>query len=335
MGRRLVFALLASAGLTGTGAAAGIVWPTPNQAYFEGRPFAAFVQPTQSGKPESGLFGCVRSEGHQFHEGLDLFPLRRDRRGEALDPVFAILPGVVRYACTRSGLSNYGRYVVIEHDGEKPAILSLYAHLGEVAPEIRAGARVEAGQTLGVMGRSAMGYTIPKERAHLHLETGLWLSRRFPEWYAAKGFQSRNEHGLFNGMNIVAFDFLDYLDRRRAGQVRGFADYLLRQPTAVTVAVRSTDTPDFVERHPELLRAPARAGEVAGWRVEFTWFGLPKAWWPLTPADAAASRGGRVEIVFHDPALLERHACHGMVRRVKGRILPGSRLEENLAILFR
>src|SRR5579859_7545679 len=92
-------------------------WPTPNRAWAEGRPIRDFIQPTESGEAESGCFGCVRSNGYQFHEGIDLKPVRRDARGEPLDQVFAMLPGVVCYVNLRPGESTYGRYIVIEHPG--------------------------------------------------------------------------------------------------------------------------------------------------------------------------------------------------------------------------
>ena len=44
---------------------------------------------------ESSLFGCVRNSDSRFHEGLDLYPVKRDDRGEAADPVYAVLLGRV------------------------------------------------------------------------------------------------------------------------------------------------------------------------------------------------------------------------------------------------
>ena len=92
---------------------AELVWPTPNQAFLKGEPIEAFVQPTASGEIKSGLFGCVREGGRRFHEGLDLFPIERDARGEAKDLIFSVLPGRVVYVNDRPGWSSYGRYVVV------------------------------------------------------------------------------------------------------------------------------------------------------------------------------------------------------------------------------
>ena len=124
---------------------ASLIWPTPNPAFQNGKPIEAYVQATVSGRVESGLFGCVRNSGSRFHEGLDLYPVKRDDRGEAADPVYAVLPGRVVHVSRTSGYSSYGRYVVIEHDQETPAYHTLYAHLASLADTIVRGARVEAG----------------------------------------------------------------------------------------------------------------------------------------------------------------------------------------------
>jgi murein DD-endopeptidase MepM/ murein hydrolase activator NlpD len=169
-----------------------LAWPTPNTAYIEGKPLDAYVQPTVSGEVESGLFGGVRSEGLKFHEGIDLLPLKRDAAGEATDPVFAIMDGIVRHVSTLPGNSSYGRYIVIEHPGATPAFCSLYAHLKSAAVQI--GDRVARGQTIGVMGRSAGGYGIPKERAHLHLEMALVITEYFQRWYDEQKIGSPNKN---------------------------------------------------------------------------------------------------------------------------------------------
>jgi hypothetical protein len=313
---------------------AGFAWPTPNRAWEEGGSYGDFVQPTGSGQTESGMFGCVRNGGRRFHEGLDLATVGRDRRGEATDPVFAIFEGTVLHASTTAGHSSYGRYVVIEHRDLQPSVVSLYAHLRSIAPEVRPGRQVQPGDTLGIMGRSAAGYSIPREQAHLHLEVGLWLSERFQRWYDGRKFGSRNEHGFYNGMNIVGFDYLDFLERRRAGEVGDLREYLARVPTALTVLVGNRFVPDFVRRYPELVEGGAPATAPPGWRIDFTWFGLPKSWWPATGEEAARAPEGGVTILFHDQLLLERHPCQGVVSLRAGNPVLGPRAREVIDILF-
>src|SRR5437870_716725 len=71
--------------------------PTANRALFDPKGEERFFVGT-AGKPwTTGTFGCVRSEGRQMHEGLDIKCLRRDSRGEPTDPVMASADGTVVY----------------------------------------------------------------------------------------------------------------------------------------------------------------------------------------------------------------------------------------------
>src|SRR5215472_8956349 len=85
--------------------------PTANHALFEPGGEERFFVGTV-GKPwTTGAFGCVRSDGWQIHEGLDIRCLQRDKHGEPIDPVMATADGVVAYINTKPSLSNYGNYI--------------------------------------------------------------------------------------------------------------------------------------------------------------------------------------------------------------------------------
>jgi len=331
MALRYLIPILAAVGLCRSEATLEFTWPTPNPAYEEGRPFKDYVQPTVSGLAVSGLFGCVRSDGHQFHEGLDLKATQRDRRGEPTDDVRAIQDGVVVYLNRRSGNSSFGIYIVIEHRDLDLTMISLYAHLRHTASGLSIGDRITSGQVIGMMGRTSAGYSIPRERGHLHLETGLYLSNNFQSWYNAQKFGNINRHGVYNGMDTVGFDFHDLVDRLGTGEVGSVREYLLRQPTAVTVEWRSDRVPDFVERYPQLLMTPVPS-KVKGWRVDVTWYGLPVRWTPLE--NAPDGNGERLNIVFVDRALLDRYPCLDLVKASGGRIRAGTRLKRPFNILF-
>jgi len=293
---------------------AQLVWPTPNQAFQNGEPVEAFVQPTSSGRVESGLFGCVRNGGAKFHEGLDLFPVERSARGEARDPVYAILPGRVVHVSEVSGHSSYGRYVVVQHDGEEPAFHSLYAHLASVNPGIRIGTRVEAGAPLGMMGRSAGGYSIPRSRAHLHLELGLKLSNDFQTWFDRLNVKSPNRHGNWNGMNLVSVDPLDFYRKVRDGEVSSFLEYLRRLPVAARIRVHSSKVPDFVREYPALLRRPYHERELVAWDIAFTQYGLPKEWVPRFVDERLGGQSGEVRVLAYDERLIGAQSCRQVIR---------------------
>ena len=69
------------------------VLPTPNRAIFTPGAEADYFVPTPGRTWTSGTFGCVRSEGFQMHEGLDIKHTKRDIRGEPLDPIYAAAEG--------------------------------------------------------------------------------------------------------------------------------------------------------------------------------------------------------------------------------------------------
>lgn len=311
-----------------------IAWPTANPAYFQREPLETFVQPTESGEVTSGLFGCVRTSGTQFHEGIDLKPISRDRRGEATDAIFAVLPGVVRHINSRAGSSSYGRYIVLEHTGQEPAVYTLYAHLSAIAPGLRVGMDVQRAQEIGTMGRSAGGYTIPKNRAHLHFEIGLRLSDQFQSWYDWRQFGSRNEHGVWNGMNLVGFDPLEFYTLFREHRVDDFAGYLAQLQPAVRVQVAVSRTPDFVQRYPGFVPKAMPVAEPAGWEVSVSHFGIPFAWKPLTATDLDGLKAGQVKIVHTDDDALRHCRCKSLVTRVRGEPRPGKDLQTLLQLLF-
>lgn len=331
-GARWITALLAV--VVGTLAHAGIdlVFPTPQTAWTTGR-LEAFVQPTVSGDPESGLFGCVRSGGSQFHEGLDIRPMKRDRRGEPADPVFAAMDGIVKHVSSSPGSSSYGRYVVIEHPEQTPAVYTLYAHLASIQSGVRPGQRVQKGQTIGLMGRSAGGYAIPKERGHLHFEIGLRATDAFENWYAARRFGNRNEHGDYNGMNLMGIDPLDFLRQWRTGRVDSFQEYFDRLRPVVTLRIATTRVPDFIQRYPSLLRRPI-TGLVAGWEISCNGTGLPFAWTPLSGNEVIGMRAGDVRVVSADSGALRGHRCKDLVRVRGGGYAPGGDLRTMIEQVF-
>lgn len=329
------FALgLAALSLSGKAERLELIWPTPNKAYFEGKSIADFVQPTASGEIESGLFGCYRSGGAQFHEGIDLKPVSRDRVGEPTDPISAVYAGVIRHISRNPGESNYGRYIVIEHTDLTPSVITLYAHLSSIAPGLKVGDRVERSQTIAVMGRSSSGNAIPRDRAHLHFEIGVWLTRDFQMWYNWKKFGSRNEHGTWNGMNLIGFDPLDFYTSLRSRGVEDFAQYITRMKPAVRARIATRYIPDFIERYPALLTKPLPPPDTfGGWEVSFNEMGFPFAWTPLTSIETPGLRANEPTVApVSEEMKLPR--CKSLVVKKRGRYVIGRDLESTLQLLF-
>lgn len=311
-----------------------LVWPTPSKAWAENRPPAEWLQHAGSGDPTTGGFGGVRTGGTRFHEGIDIKPVSRDRHGVPLDPVMAVSAGVVRHISSAPGNSGYGRYIVLEHPALTPAIYTLYAHLAKIAPDVREGVSVATGQVLGTMGHSSGGYMIPAARAHLHFEIGLAATRDFQAWYDRRRMGGRNDHSMWNGMNLLGVDPVAFFNEWRAGRLAQPLDFFHRQETAVRLRIATFRKPDFVTRYPALVTKPMPLGPVAGWEVRFTWTGLPFAWTPLTAPEVAGLPPEKVQILEVNAALTKRERSRVLAVPRSGSWSVGKDLEIVLQQLF-
>ncbi len=244
--------------------------PTANHALFEKGGEERFFVGTVGKSWESGTFGCVRSDGWQIHEGLDIRCLQRDRRGEPVDPVMATADGTVAYINTRPSLSNYGNYIVLRHQIEGMEIYSVYAHLQSVRAGLKAGAAVKAGETIAMMGRTANTHEgISKERAHVHFELDLFVNERFSDWYNHTFSGQRNDHGNWNGQNLTGIDpRLILLEQQREGASFSLLKYLRSETELCRVVVRSTNFPWLRRYAPLVKRNPVAEKEgVAGYEI--------------------------------------------------------------------
>jgi peptidoglycan LD-endopeptidase LytH len=273
--RSLTLLLLLAAGTFAR--AEKFLLPTANHAIYEkGGEERMFVGTV--GKPwTSGTFGCVRSDGWQIHEGLDIRCLQRDRHGEPTDPVMATADGTVAYVNTKPSLSNYGNYIVLRHLIEGMEIYSLYGHLHSVREGLRAGQPVKAGETIAIMGRTANTHEgISKDRAHVHFELNLFVNDRFSDWYRQTFPGQRNDHGNWNGQNLNGIDpRLILLEQQRLGTNFSLVRYISSEPELCRVMVRSTSFPWLKRYAPLVKRNPvAEKQGVAGYEIALDFNGV-------------------------------------------------------------
>lgn len=304
--RRTVLGLLGGAvalrsawGVPGEGEATGLLRlapPTEGQPILDGSVRKGVFMDTGTGRPESGMFGNVRkyADGSpRFHEGIDIAPAqpwRRDRNPR--DRVRAAADGLAVYInrCTQNP-SLYGNYVVLTHPvagfGE---VYTLYAHLRVIAEDLRAGQRVRAGRTLGVMGHTP---DFPLARAHLHFELGVVMNRHYP--------MIDPQHGVWNGANLYGIDPCVAFAEQRAKGGFDVASYLRGRRAAWVAEVPPGPLPDFFRRYPALWRGEHR--DTWPMAVRFSYEGIPLAGRCLPPgapveqawlrADPAELRKGR------------------------------------------
>lgn len=251
--------------------------PTENSHLFTGEPekFYMYVDRTFEGETtqpwEGGAFGYVRSPirvGGQvvmsrFHEGVDIAPVKRDKAGNPLDLVMSISDGKVVHVSPIAGRSNYGKYVVVEHDWDNSKVVSLYAHLAEIT--VNPGDTVKAGSVLGRMGYTGAG--LNRTRAHVHLEVGLVMSEHYAGWHKTN-FGNANYHGNYNGMNIAGVDVAAFFLEHKQNPELTFSQFVLSRPMQFKVTVPASDKePEFLTRHPWMKRG-AVPGAVS-WEIGF------------------------------------------------------------------
>lgn len=291
--------------------------------------------PTAAGRVESAHYGSVRTQNvggrilPSFHEGIDIAPLQRDRRGRAMDPVLAVADGTVVYANRQSGNSNYGIYVVLEHSDPVGAIYTLYAHLSTVDKAIREGTRVTRGTVLGVLGNTPSA-TIPVPRSHLHLEVGMIRNRRFSSW--AAGQKIDNQHGNYNGWNMTGINPLALYPTPDPEREFSMLDYLNSQPVAVELLIQIRRPLDYFKRYPVLWRGGS-APEVGLLVLAISDGGVILHGRPPTETERAQHTAARLPVVLSaDAGLLGRNGLRIAVQR-NGRWEPGSGTAKWLDIL--
>ena len=291
--------------------------PTANRAIYEPGGEERFFVGTVGKNWVSGTFGCVRSDGWQIHEGLDIRCLQRDRHGEPADPVMATADGTVAYINKRPSLSNYGNYIVLRHQIEGMEIFSLYAHLHSIRDGLKAGDAVKAGEVIAIMGRTAnTSETITKDRAHVHFELDLFVNDRFSEWFRRNLPGERNDHGIWNGQNLNGIDArLILLQQQRQGDKFSLLDYLRSETELCRVFVRSTNFPWLRRYAPLVKRNPVAEKEgVAGYEIALDYNGVAIELIPRA-ASEIKGRGKFVLLSVNEPDEKKNPARRFVVRR--------------------
>ncbi len=275
-----VVLLFASQSIAG---ALDLTFPTKNRALLQGdgAGFYMFIdrdfQGVKSTPWEGGQYGYVRDPRvtagglvyTRFHEGADIKPLERAPDGEPLDSVTAAGAGRVVHVSDVPRYSNYGRFVVIEHQWEGCPYYSLYAHLSSVA--VSSGQRVATGDALGRLGYTGVG--LDRRRAHLHFEVNVILSHDFERWHHLVFPAEINRHGLYNGINLAGMDAGRLLLAAHKTPGLTIPAFLASEAVAFEAVVPATDKFVLAKLYPWMIRGDATGAK--SWEISFTKSGLP------------------------------------------------------------
>jgi hypothetical protein len=264
---------------------AKFVLPTDNHSLLEGKPedFYQFIDRTDKGVTtqvwEGGQFGFVRNPttlktGEQlyarFHEGLDIKPVHRDAKDEPQDVIHAITDGEVVHCSDKPGASNYGRYVVVQHDWGDGPFCSLYAHLSKI--DCKVGDKVKAGDAIAIMGHTGVG--IDRRRAHVHVELCLFFSSRFSAWHDTQT-NTLNYHGMWNGLNLIGVNIAEVFQAKSKDAKVSIAGLVKASPAHFRVAVPGDAELELLEHYPWLGPATLPKDKPHSWEITFTAWGLP------------------------------------------------------------
>jgi len=288
--------------------------PTPNRAIFlEGKEESYFT-PTVGRTWESGTFGCVRSDGWQMHEGIDIKCIERDKKGEPIDPVSAAAGGIISYINSKPGLSNYGNYIVMRHQIDGMEMYTLYAHLRRIEGGLKVGQYKKTGEIIATMGRTAnTRQGISRERAHLHFEINLLANESFPTWYKNRFPGQRNDHGKWNGQNLIGLNPWDIFvsQKEAAFSQRKFSivQYIQAQPVLCRIKVIKPENFNLLKRFPLLVTGNNR-GQLAGYEVSLNPNGVPVRIITIATDQLGAKESTEVVV---DPQVYKAAPCRKLV----------------------
>ena len=279
---RLAVMVFAQLGFSALGQPVNIVLPTENHGLLNGdnASFYQYVKRDFEGESsapwEGGQYGFVRNPRKfgatvlytRFHEGIDIQPLHRAANGEPLDVIHAIAAGKVVYANNVPSFSNYGRYIVIEHQFGGCPYYSLCAHLNAV--NVTIGEQVSQGDAIAVMGHTGEG--IDRERSHVHLELNLLLNADFERWSNKYFPRDGNRHGNYNGQNLDGMDIGRlYLELSKNPQ-KTIPEFFQEETTWYRVLVPASTRMDLLRRYPWLSGGQT---EAKTWEISFNQAGIP------------------------------------------------------------
>ena len=294
----------------------------------------AVFMPTASGRVESAWYGSTRTRKFgksylsAFHEGVDIAPIKRDSRGQADDPVFAVANGRIGYINRTAGNSSYGIYVVLLHQSAIGEYYTLYAHLASAGADWKEGDTVTRGVEIGRIGHtSTLG--IPVERSHLHFEVGTIFNSRFREWYHRK--KMKPDHGTLHGYNLGGLNPMDLFAYMISGERFELYRYMENCPVAYRLLIRVSAVPDYYRRYPLLWTGNE---PVAGAMVmDVSEGGVPLRARPATVEEARTLKKEKVHVMTVFPEVLGRNGDR-LIVETHGDWIPGRNAAQWLDILL-
>src|SRR5437667_4454895 len=164
------------------------------------------------------------------------------------------------------------------------------------------------------MGRSAnTAEGISKERAHVHIELNLFVNDRFAGWYKRTFPGQRNDHGNWNGQNLLGLDpRLILLEEHAQGPKFSLLNFLQHQTELCRVLVRKSDFP-WLKRYPALVRPnPVATREgIAGYEIALNFNGV--AFELIPRANSEIKTKAKFQLLSVNEAEYHKNPCRRLV----------------------
>jgi len=178
---------------------------------------------------------------------------------------------------------------------------------------------VKAGEVIGTMGRTSTAETIAKDRAHVHFELNVFVNDNFAAWFKKNATGERNDHGAWNGQNLLGLDPREVLIGEH-NPVKKFSmlEFVRGQTELCRVLVRAKDFP-YVKRYaPLLFKNPVADKEgIAGYEIALNYNGVPFA---LLPRAASEIKGAaKFQLLSVNAAEVQANPCRKLVSQRSGR----------------
>jgi hypothetical protein len=156
----------------------------------------------------------------------------------------------------------------------------------------------------------------------VHFELNLFINEHFPTWYKKNFPTERNDHGLWNGQNLVGLDPREILLLEHAqGAKFSFLNYVRHQTELCRVLVRATAFP-WLKRYAALVRPSPKAGKegVAAYEIALNFNALPfelipRAASEIAPESNRSRSRAPFQLLSVNEAEQQRNPCRALVTK--------------------
>jgi hypothetical protein len=143
----------------------------------------------------------------------------------------------------------------------------------------------------------------------------LLVNERFAAWHKKNSSDQRNDHGCWNGQNLLGLDpRLLLLAQKAQGEKFSLLEFVRNQTEMFRVLVRKTDFP-WLKRYAALVRANPRAEKegIAGYEIAFNYNGVPFELIPRAVSELKSK--GKYQLISVNEAEHQKNPCRRLVTR--------------------